>query len=187
MKPQKESPEGWRAWPRWLRAMLIVMALLMLAGLMAVATSIPAPSRDIEIVGAPPMDFIAYVVAYRSQGLLLVPSSGGMGSAERVCLGIGIEAFGTIPEATDTVTFVREHAELKLNGLPVPAADTGFHHDPTIVGVVDSAGQTIGESMGTIGICFRTAAYPVGDYIGEITITRTDNTTRFYDWAFSIR
>jgi hypothetical protein len=51
---------------------------------------------------------------------------------------------------------------------------------------VDSAGQTIGQSNGTVGVCFRTGSYPEGDYIGAITILRPDNSTRFYDWAFTI-
>ncbi|MFN8372758.1 MAG: hypothetical protein U0694_07760 [Anaerolineae bacterium] len=186
MTLQKESPEGWRAWPLWLRAMLLIMLLLIVAGGLAVATSLPASARSISIAGAPDMDFIAYVIAYRSSGRLLAPSD-NMGQAERVCIGIDRNAFGDIADNTDMVTLASETVSITLNDVPVPLDSMAFAYDPTIISVVDSAGQTIGEGHGTLGVCFRTSDYPLGDYIGGVTIARTDSSTRYYEWAFSIQ
>jgi hypothetical protein len=185
--PAKESPEGWRAWPIWLRVMLIVMVFLLIAGIISVLSSIPRQSRNIQIVAAPTMDFIAYVIPYRVTGRIFVPSGEGMGQAERICIGIDRLAFGDLPaDTTDYITLASQTVGITLNDVPVPAEDVAFAYDPTIISIVDAAGQTIGEGHGTLGVCFRTGEYPAGDYVGALTILRPDNSTRFYEWAFTI-
>jgi hypothetical protein len=184
--PVKESPEGWRAWPLWLRIMIIVIVFIIVAGIIAIASSIPSQARNIQIVGAPDVDFIAYVIAYHSSSKLFVPAGDNMGQAERVCIGIDLIAFGDMPPDTDYIALATQTIGVTLNEIAVPPEDMAFAFDPTIISRVDSAGQSLGDGHGTVGICVRTESYPAGDYIVALTILRPDNSTRFYDLAVTI-
>ncbi|NWF70551.1 MAG: hypothetical protein HXY40_15795 [Chloroflexi bacterium] len=183
----KASPEGWRAWPLWLRVLLVVIALLLLIGGGAFLLSLPAPSRTIEIVGQPQIDYIAFVIPYTSRQQLLVPQNNTMGQAERICVGIDAIALGTLPEGTDQVTQAQQAVRLFANDQPFSSDQLSFAYDPTVTAITDSAGQIIRETSGTVSICMRTAALSSGDYIGTLVITSTDGQERTYDWAFTIR
>jgi hypothetical protein len=185
----KESPEGFRAWSPWVRRLIVVGALALVALVIGFIISLPAPHREIDIVGYPPTDFITFVEAIPGRGTLLSPISNDIASAERICIGVEQGLLWLAGNEADVLNIqLRRTTQITINNQSVPAQDIFFYNDPlAFTQRVDDAGQPAGSHGGEMSICVRTGFLPVGDFIAVLTLANTAGTTFTFDWAFSIR